>query len=294
MGPMIIAVASGKGGTGKTTIAVSLAQFLADQGEFPVLISDADVEAPNAHLFLKPKFSDKADVNQYVPQIAEDLCSGCGICADVCQFNAIVMLKDKPKVFPSLCHGCGSCTLQCPEGAIAEIPRTIGRLDRGLSADGLLLRQGLLNEGEPMAVPVIAALKKWKWQTDRIPGVEIVDSPPGASCPVVEALRGADYVLLVTEPTPFGLHDLKQAFQVTRELGLQVGVIINRVGVGEEDIRGFCQANGVPVLMEIPLERKIGEGLARGKGLLEIDPVYRSRFADLWQAVQSAGKAVAT
>lgn len=288
---MIIAVASGKGGTGKTTIAVSLAQFLADLGEFPVLISDADVEAPNAHLYLSPQFSESAGVDQYVPQVDPDLCSGCGVCADVCQFNAIILLKEKPKVFPSLCHGCGSCTLQCPEGAITETPRTIGRLDRGLSAGDLVLRQGLLNEGEPMAVPVIAALKKW--QTDRIPGVEIVDSPPGASCPVVEALRGADYVLLVTEPTPFGLHDLKQAFQVTRELGLPVGVIINRVGVGEEDINGFCQENDVPVLMEIPLDRKIGEGLARGKGLLEIDPAYRRHFSDLWQDIQSAGITVA-
>jgi MinD superfamily P-loop ATPase len=289
---MIIAVASGKGGTGKTTIAVSLAQYLADQGEIPVMISDADVEAPNAHLFLNPCFSDSEGVDQYVPLVDPDLCSGCGVCADVCQFNAIVVLKDKPRVFPSLCHGCGSCTRQCPEGAIEEIPRTIGRLDRGLSADDLVLRQGLLNEGEPMAVPVIAALKKW--QADMAPWVEIVDSPPGASCPVVEALRGADYVLLVTEPTPFGLHDLKQAFQVTRELGLQAGVIINRVGLGEEDIHGFCQEKGLPVLMEIPLDRKIGEGLARGKGLLEIDPVYQSRFAGLWQDLQTAGKAVAT
>jgi MinD superfamily P-loop ATPase len=285
---MVIAVASGKGGTGKTTIAVSLAQFLAQRGEFPILISDADVEAPNAHLFLNPKFSEWKDVNQFVPQVNQDLCTGCGICADVCQFNAILLLQDKPKVFSSLCHGCGSCTLQCPEGAIEEIPRKIGRLDRGLSSADLLLRQGLLNEGEPMAVPVIAALKKW--QDDRQPGVEIVDSPPGASCPVVEAARGADYVLLVTEPTPFGLHDLKQALQVTRELGIPAGVIINRVGLGEEDICGFCREQGVPVLMEIPLERKIGEGLARGKGLLEIDPGYRTCFAKLWQDIQAAGK----
>jgi MinD superfamily P-loop ATPase len=288
---MVIAVASGKGGTGKTTIAVSLAQYLAENGDFPVLVSDADVEAPNAHLFLKPRFSEKADVNQYIPRVDDALCSGCGICADVCQFNAIVLLKDKPKVFPALCHGCGSCTLQCPEQAIEEIPRMIGRLDRGLSTDDLLLRQGLLNQGEPMAVPVIAALKKW--EDDHSPRVEIIDSPPGASCPVVEAVRGADYVLLVTEPTPFGLHDLKQALQVTHELGLQAGVIINRAGLGEEDIRGFCREKEVPVLMEIPLDRKIGEGLARGKGLLEIDPEYRCLFGELWHDIQAAGKAVA-
>ncbi len=285
---MVIAVASGKGGTGKTTIAVSLAQYLSKKKEIPVLISDADVEAPNAHLFLNPDFSEEKAVEQNVPQVDQDLCNGCGICADVCQFNAIVLLKDKPKVFPSLCHGCGSCTRQCPEGAIEEIPRAIGRLDRGFSRAGLQLRQGLLNEGEPMAVPVIAALKKW--QKDPSPGVEIVDSPPGASCPVVEAVRGADYVLLVTEPTPFGLHDLKQALQVTRELGIEAGVIINRAGIGEEDIHGFCQENGVPVVLEIPLDRKIGEGLARGKGLLDIDPQYQDQFAVLWRAIGASGK----
>jgi MinD superfamily P-loop ATPase len=287
---MVIAVASGKGGTGKTTIAVSLARFLAQQASVPVLLSDADVEAPNAHLFLKPRFRDQRSVDLYVPQVDQERCTGCGICADVCQFNAIVLLKDKPKVFPSLCHGCGSCTLQCPEGAIQEIPHSIGRLERGTSSDGLLVRHGLLNEGEPMAVPVIAELKKWGKEDPA--AVEIIDSPPGASGPVVEALRGADFVLLVTEPTPFGLHDLKQALQVARELGLKAGVIINRVGLGEADIHGFCQAQEVPVLMEIPLDRKIGEGLARGKGLLEIDPGYRAQFADLWASIQDASRGV--
>lgn len=285
---MIIAVASGKGGTGKTTVAVSLAQFLSEGGEFPVLITDADVEAPNAHIFLKPDFKEHKEVNQLVPQVNQDFCNGCGICADVCQFNAIVLLRNKPKVFPALCHGCGSCTLQCPENAIEEIPHPIGRLDRGSSNADLRLRQGLLNEGEPMAVPVITALKKWQDQPES--RIEIRDSPPGASCPVVEALRGADYILLVTEPTPFGLHDLKQALQVTRELGLKAGVIINRVSLGEEDIQGFCLENDVPVVMEIPLERKIGEGLARGKALLEIVPEFRSRFVALWQTIQVSGR----
>jgi len=250
-----------------------------------VLLSDADVEAPNAHLLLHPVFHDSIPVEQAVPRVNQERCCGCGICADVCQFNAIILLGDNPKVFPSLCHGCGSCALQCPEGAIAEIPRSIGRLDRGSRGADLHLRRGLLNEGEPMAVPVITALKKWEAGCWPSPYVEIVDSPPGASCPVVEALRGADFVLLVTEPTPFGLHDLKGAVQVTRELGLEAGVIINRVGLGEEDIQGFCQEQGIPVLMEIPLERKIAEGLARGKGLLEIDPSFHNQFAALWKEI---------
>lgn len=287
---MVIAVASGKGGTGKTTVSVSLAEYLAAYEKIPVLVSDADVEAPNAHLFLKPGFSETKQVEQQVPRVREDICSGCGTCAEVCQFNAIVLLKDKPRVFPSLCHGCGSCTRQCPEGAIEEVPREIGKLERGYCADELLVRQGLLAEGEPMAVPVISDLKRWgnNFESE----VEIIDSPPGASCPVVEAIRGSDYVLLVTEPTPFGLHDLKQALQVTRELGLPAGVILNRAGLGEEDIQGFCKKEGIPMLMEIPLDRKIGEGLARGESLLEIDPAYRSAFSDLWTDIQNEIKVV--
>ncbi|MFL7812329.1 MAG: ATP-binding protein [Anaerolineales bacterium] len=280
---MVIAVASGKGGTGKTTIAVSLAQALQQNGVGPVLVSDCDVEAPNAQIFLKAALEEDKDVFHYIPQVDLERCSGCGICGEVCRFNAILVIGGKPKVFPSLCHGCGSCTLQCPDDAIDEIPYQIGLLERGPVSAGLGLRQGSLQEGEPLAVPVISALRSWNAPVDH--QVEIIDSPPGASCPVVEAVRKADFLLLVTEPTVFGLHDLKQALQVARELQIPAGVVINRVGVGQEDIQGFCQAEGLPVLLEIPLDREIGEGLARGRTLLEIDPSFLESFLTMWRSI---------
>ena len=282
---MKIAVASGKGGTGKTMIAVSLAQNLSRGGSYRVLVSDCDVEAPNAHLYLKPDFIDKRTVNVLVPQVNNDLCSGCGVCSDVCQFNAIIVVGDKPTLFPSLCHGCGSCTLNCLEEAIQEIPNAIGRLEYGTCQESLNLKHGLLNPGEPLAVPVISDLRHWDPENGSAPDLEIIDAPPGASCPVVEAVRGTDFILLVTEPTPFGLHDLKQAVQVTREMGIKTGVINNRVGVGEEDIRAYCQDNDIPLLMEIPLDQKLGEGLARGKTLLEIYPTYWEEFTTLFNDI---------
>ena len=277
-----IAVASGKGGTGKTTVAVALAESLS-RPESTVLLSDCDVEAPNAHLYLKPDFIRSNDVPVYIPEIDTESCDGCGTCSDVCQYNAIIQLKDIPTVFRSLCHGCGSCTLCCPQNAIREIPNSIGILERGVGKKGVHLRHGLLNPGEPMAVPVISALKNWK--DDNSPQVEIVDCPPGASCPVVESIREADYLLLVTEPTPFGLHDLKQAHQVGLQLGIKTGVIINRAGIGETNIRGYCREKKIPILMAISLDQNLASGLARGDTLLDIYPEYKERFIDLFERI---------
>ena len=233
---MIIAVASGKGGTGKTTVAASLASALADTGQ-PVSFLDCDVEAPNAHLFLGPVFDQRRDVDILIPQVDENLCTGCGRCAEVCEFHAIVVLGGKTLVFPELCHGCGSCTLECPEKAISEIPQTLGILERGPANSQINFARGLLNVGEPMAVPIISQLKKWQ-----IPSPEeivILDSSPGTSCPVVESICGADFVILVTEPTPFGLHDLKLAVYLTKELGIPAGVIVNRDGVGDKKVDDY-------------------------------------------------------
>jgi len=280
---MRLAVASGKGGTGKTTVAIALAESLSLGPDQIVLVSDCDVEAPNVHLYLDPDFKQSRDVNVLIPQVDEDSCTGCGICSEVCQYNAIILLKDHPMVFPSLCHGCGSCMLNCPENAIQEIPNQIGILERGIGKKNISLRQGLLNPGEPLTVPVIADLKKWNEGLS--PQLEIIDSPPGASCPVVEAIRGVDFLLLVTEPTPFGLHDLKQAHQVANELGIRSGVIINRDGLGEADIESYCRENNTPLLMTIPLDKKIGAGLARGDTLIEIYPEYEDKFSLLYQEV---------
>jgi MinD superfamily P-loop ATPase len=279
---VLIAIASGKGGTGKTAVATALAQTLARTG-LSVSCLDCDVEAPNAHIFLRPDFLESKPVEMLIPQVDATLCSGCGECARVCQFHAIVVLGGQTLVFPELCHGCGSCTLVCPEGAINEMSRTMGILKGGLSLDGINFGHGVLNVGEPMAVPVITQLKKWRDYKDA--EVVILDSPPGASCPVVESIRGANFVLLVTEPTPFGLHDLHQAYELTRELDIPAGVIINRDGIGNSDVEGYCREVGLPVLLRIPLEREIGEGLAQGKTLLEIHPEYEVTFRTLYTQI---------
>ncbi len=288
---MIIAIASGKGGTGKTTVATSLAMSLSDTGR-SVFYLDCDVEAPNAHLFLQPAFEQRKEVALLIPQVDDDRCNGCGRCAEVCQYHAIVVLGGKTLVFPEMCHGCGSCTLVCPEKAISEIPETLGILEGGSVDGGIQFSRGVLNVGEPMAVPVIHQLKKWRnfQSTDTV----ILDAPPGASCPVVESLRGADFVLLVTEPTPFGLHDLRLAVKLTQEIGVPAGVIVNRDGIGDTGVDAYCIEAELPVLMRIPFAREIGEGIAQGKLLIEIRPEYREQFRQLHTRIEklAGGEAI--
>jgi MinD superfamily P-loop ATPase len=275
---MKITIASGKGGTGKTTVATSLALSLAAELTTPPLFLDCDVEAPNAHIFLKPVFNQRREVSLMIPEVDETKCSYCGKCAEVCQYHAIAILGKKTLVFPQLCHGCGSCTLVCPEKAITEIPNVTGVLERGTATNGIQFGRGVMNVGEPMAVPIIRQLKKWT--TPRLKQVVIMDAPPGTSCPVVEAMRGAEYVVLVTEPTPFGLHDLRLAALVAHELGIPAGVIVNRANGAYPDLEAFCDAEKLPVLLCIPFERAIAEGVAQGRTLVEIYPEYAERF---WQ-----------
>jgi MinD superfamily P-loop ATPase len=281
---MIIAVASGKGGTGKTTVATSLALTLSSQGH-AVSFLDCDVEAPNAHLFLHPDLQHTREVNRLVPNVEVEKCSGCGRCAEVCQFHAIVVLGGKTLVFPQLCHGCGSCTLECPEKAITEIPVKLGILEAGRTPAGINFGRGLLDIGEPMAVPVIRQLKKW--QPAAAGAISIWDSPPGTSCPVVESIRGADFLLLVTEPTPFGLHDLRLAARLGAEFEIPAGVVINREGVGDSRVDEFCQQANLPILMRIPLDRQIGAAIAQGKTLVEIRPEYAERLQAMFAGIQA-------
>jgi len=280
---MIIAIASGKGGTGKTTIATALAQALS-KADYSVSLLDCDVEAPNSHIFIQPELNQFEEVNLLIPSVDPETCNGCGQCAEVCQFHAIVVIGGQTLVFPELCHGCGSCTWICPENAITEIPNRLGILEGGLSKQGIRFGHGLLNIGEPMAVPVITKLKKWQDLMDQ--EIVVIDSPPGASCPVVESLRGSDYIILVTEPTPFGLHDLRQAYQVTQKLGIPAGVIINRAGIGDTGVEQYCEEMGINILMQIQYERKIGQGIARGKSLLDIYPAYDSKFQQLYHQIK--------
>jgi len=275
-----IAVASGKGGTGKTTVATSLALAL---DSVAVQFLDCDVEAPNAHLFLNPVFEQKQSVNVLIPQVDAERCTFCGRCAEVCQWHAIAVVGKKVLVFPQLCHGCGSCTLACPEDAISEIPNPIGVLETG-AANNLRFARGVLNVGEPMAVPIIRQLKHESTNV-RSYELTILDAPPGTTCPVVESMRGADFVLLVTEPTPFGLHDLRLAVQVAQTLGIPVGVVINRDGVGDRGVDDYCREARLPVLMRIPLDQRIAEGTARGIPLVDIRPEYVEQFRTLYAQI---------
>lgn len=289
---MRIAVASGKGGTGKTTVATSLALSL---DAATTLFLDCDVEAPNAHLFLYPSIEQRQEVGILIPQVDESRCTFCGRCAEVCQFHAIAVIGQKTLVFPELCHGCGSCTLVCPEQAISEKLDVMGVLEAGPTPTGCHFVRGVMNVGEPMAVPIIRQLKKWNTQEDgRSPlhSLEtspwktiILDAPPGTSCPVVESVHGADFVLLVTEPTPFGLHDLQLMVQVVSELGIPAGVIINRDGIGDDQVDHFCAEAGLPILMRIPLDRTIGVAIAQGKPLIAVRPEYADHFRDLYRRI---------
>lgn len=279
-----VTVASGKGGTGKTTLATSLAVSLADEASntVPLLFLDCDVEAPNAHLFLKPVFEESQPVNILIPEVDESLCTHCGICAQVCAYHAIAVLSTKTLVFPQLCHGCGSCTAQCPEKAITEVPISIGVVERGWVGEGLYFGRGVLDVGEPMAVPVIRQLRKW--MPPQVNQTIIIDSSPGTSCPVVASLTGSDYAILVTEPTPFGLHDLKLAVQVTQELNIPAGVVINRNNDNDPyaEMESYLQENDLPVLLRIPFDRSIAEGVAQGKTLVEIYPDYKHKLRQMY------------
>jgi len=272
---MRIVVASGKGGTGKTTVATSLALSAGSAIHF----LDCDVEAPNAALFLAPTLETRQEVGIILPVVDESICTHCGKCAEVCEFHAIAVIGQKTLIFPELCHGCGSCALICPAKAISERLEVMGSLEGGTTPAGLDFAQGVMNVGEPMAVPIIRELKKWP--PARPFEIEIRDAPPGASCPVVETMRGADFILLVTEPTPFGLHDLKQVVGITRELGIPAGVVINRDGIGDHAVEVYCAESEIPILMRIPMERRIAEGVAQGKTLVAATPEYRPRFEAL-------------
>lgn len=278
---MDITIASGKGGTGKTTVATSLALSLAANGlEQPPLFLDCDVEAPNAHLFLQPVFAKHQEVSLLIPCIDEAKCTYCGRCAEVCPYHAIAVLGKKTLVFPQLCHGCGSCTLLCPEAAIHEVPVRLGLVESGTAMKGIPFARGVLDVGQPMAVPVIRKLLDWGQPA---PDQAVLrDAPPGTSCPVVATARGSDFLLLVTEPTPFGLHDLRLAMQIARELGLPAGVVVNRHNGAFPELDAFCAAEGLPVLLRIPFERRIAAGVAQGKTLVEIQPEYVPLFQQLY------------
>jgi MinD superfamily P-loop ATPase len=269
---VILAVASGKGGTGKTTVAVNLARVF----DRPLQLLDCDVEEPNDHLFLPGTTISEETVTIPIPQVRESLCDGCGECGRFCAYHAIISYGAKPLVFPEMCHGCGGCSKVCPKKAIYEIDKRIG-IAKMVQAGNITLIQGRLDVGMAMAPPLIRDVKERLCRD--IPS--ILDAPPGTSCPVIVTLRGADFVLLVTEPTPFGLHDLKLAVDMVRELGIPFGVVVNRVGIGDDRVHLFCRQEGIPILLEIPDDRRIAEAYSRGELIVESLPEYRGLFLSL-------------
>jgi len=276
---MIVSVASGKGGTGKTLVATSLALSLS--GNYKVQLLDCDVEEPNANILLHLAVNQSQPVYIPIPKVDETKCTYCGKCAEVCAYNAIAVLKEKVLVFPELCHGCGACSYLCPESAITEEGREMGVVERGDSGN-LELIQGKINVGEAMAPPVIREVKKYIDPAN----IVIIDVPPGTSCPVVETVKGSDFCLLVTEPTPFGLNDLSLAVEVVRKLGMPCGVVINRVGIGGEEVERYCHREGIAILMRIPLDRKIAMFYSKGIPLVEGMPRWREDFLKLFQDIK--------
>ncbi|MBE0433437.1 ATP-binding protein [candidate division WOR-3 bacterium] len=324
---MIISFASGKGGTGKTTVATNFALFLSQETDAKkIQFLDCDVEEPNAAIFLRPKITETSSVGIPVPVIDFSRCTFCGKCSEVCAYHAIAVInptrysrrgnepgarmsQDMPGkskknilVFPELCHGCGGCSLFCPEDAISETDRAIGVIEAGTSG-AIDFVQGRLSIGEPMAPPVIRVLKQRieRPSTLRNAGKQrakarssiadrhftIIDVPPGTSCPMVEAIRGSDFTLLVTEPTPFGLNDLKLAVATVREMDIRCGVIINRDGMGDSGVTEYCENAGIPVVMRIPMDRNIAVAYSKGIPMIKINAAYRDKFRELYQNIVS-------
>ena len=274
---MIISIASGKGGTGKTTVATNLALSL---GKGTRLL-DCDVEEPNAHLFLYPEITETEDISTFIPIINDELCTACKKCSEICRFRALAVVKDTVLVFPELCHSCGGCVEVCPEGAIAEGKRVLGVMESGHCGE-LGFSQGRLRVGEAMSPPLI---KKVRSNHDGAKNI-IIDAPPGTSCPVIAAMKGSDFVLMVTEPTPFGLHDLKLAVEAVRVLGIPSGLIINRSDIGDDRVTDYAGQENLPILMEIPFDRKIAEAYSCGKPIVEIMPEWKNEFRTLYRRIE--------
>lgn len=275
---MLISVASGKGGTGKTTVSTNLAYSLGERAN----LIDCDVDEPNAHLFLNPVFDHKDKAYTIVPEVDKNACTLCRKCMEICRFRAITVVGKSLLVFPEMCHSCGGCFEVCPENALIQKKRELGDVESGMSGK-LSFAQGRLRIGEAMTPPLIRKVRT-HIKPDKI---NIIDAPPGTSCPVIAAMRGADFVLMVTEPTPFGLHDLTLAVETVKILGIPHGIVINRSDMGDDRVRDYALKEKIPILMEIPFDRKIAEQYSKGQLIAEVWPEWKEIFRELFQKIQS-------
>ncbi len=273
---MIVSVASGKGGTGKTTIAVNMAISLED-----IQLIDCDVEEPNVHLFLNLEIVETKAVYIPTPVVDEEKCDFCSRCSSFCSYNAIAVVGEEVLVFPQLCRGCGGCSIVCPRKAISEVKREVGKVVRS-RADGLEVLYGELKVGEPMPVTIINEVKKGLEQSRDV----IIDSPPGTSCPVIASVYGSDYCILVTEPTPFGLYDLDLTVDVLREVKIPFGVIINRAGMGDREVYKYCEREEIPILLEVPFNRRIAELYSQGTPFINEMTDWKENFSSLYEEVK--------
>ncbi|HNX22500.1 MAG TPA: ATP-binding protein [Spirochaetota bacterium] len=282
---MNIAVASGKGGTGKTTISLCLASYYADK-EISVALLDCDVEEPNVNLFLQSEIMGKVEAHVLIPSVDNSLCSGCGKCGEICQYSAIVLIKGKPLVLKEMCHSCGGCFLVCPEKAISEVKRTTGVIELG-ELNGIQYAGGRLNIGEAMSPPLIKDVKEY--YSGAV--IRIMDSPPGTSCPVIESVKGCDFLVLVSEPTPFGLNDLKLAAEMARAMKIPFGVVENRTSPGNNSLREFCKSESIPLIASIPDTKEIAVRYSRGDSVSYIKENYRNELDKIANHISSSVRA---
>lgn len=274
---MIISVASGKGGTGKTTVSTNMALAFGKRLTF----LDCDVEEPNAHLFLKPKIERSEPVSIPVPSVDETKCTFCKKCSDICRFNAITVVATCVLVFKDLCHSCGGCMAVCPENAISETDRELGTIEHG-HRDAIRFVQGRLRVGEAMSPPMIKKVRE-----AAVPDqFTIIDAPPGTSCPVIAAMKDTDFVLMVTEPTPFGLHDLQLAVEAVALLGIPAGLVINRCDIGDQKVYEYAESKKLPILLDIPFDRKIAETYSCGKSIVEELPEWKDKFQGIYSDIE--------
>ncbi len=274
---MIVSIASGKGGTGKTTVAASLARVW----QKPLIVVDLDVEAPNLHLFLRPLIEECMTTCLEVPVVDDSKCTFCGACSELCQFKAISVMGTLVLTFPEMCHGCGGCIALCPEKALSPGKRELGEISRG-HVNGTQFLMGRLHIGEAMSPPFMRQVKSRLRDIISTNGHDaIIDAPPGVSCPAVTAVIDSDVIVLVTEPTPFGFHDFKLAWEAFSPMGKPMGVVVNRAGIGDGEVYPFCREEGIPILAEIPFERAVAEAYARGGVIADLSPEFRELFVSI-------------